>query len=32
MQSMYKFMELKGCDIGYRVSLEPFARYDKIIE
>ncbi len=30
MQSMYKFMELKGCDYGIRTSLEPFSSYDKV--
>jgi len=31
MQSLHKFMELKACERGYRVSLEPFAEYDKIL-
>ena len=30
MQSMYKFIELKGCEYGFRTSLEPFAAYEKI--
>jgi predicted AAA+ superfamily ATPase len=30
MQSMYKFMELKDCEYGVRVSLEPFAEYGKV--
>jgi uncharacterized protein len=30
MQSMYKFIELKDCDFGYRLSLEPFSNYPKI--
>ena len=30
MQSMYKFIEQKGCDYGIRTSLEPFAAYDKV--
>jgi predicted AAA+ superfamily ATPase len=30
MQSMYKFIELKNCEYGYRVSLENFAEYDKV--
>jgi uncharacterized protein len=30
MQSMYKFIELKGCEYGFRTSLEPFATYEKI--
>lgn len=30
MQSMYKFIELKGCEYGIRTSLEPFSSYDKI--
>jgi predicted AAA+ superfamily ATPase len=30
MQSMYKFMELKGCEYGIRTSLEPFAEYGKV--
>jgi predicted AAA+ superfamily ATPase len=30
MQSMYKFIELKDCDFGYRLSLEPFSCYPKI--
>lgn len=31
MQSMYKFIELKKCDFGFRVSLEPFSCYDKVL-
>ncbi|WP_044263488.1 ATP-binding protein [Bacteroides timonensis] len=30
MQSMYKFMELKGSDYGIRTSLEPFSSYEKV--
>lgn len=30
MQSMYKFIELKGCDYGIRTSLEPFSTYGKV--
>lgn len=30
MQSMYKFLELKGSDYGIRTSLEPFSSYGKI--
>ncbi len=30
MQSMYKFIELKGCEYGIRTSLEPFASYGKV--
>ena len=30
MQSMYKFMELKGCNYGIRTSLEPFSAYEKV--
>jgi predicted AAA+ superfamily ATPase len=30
MQSMYKFIELKNCDFGYRLSLEPFSSYPKV--
>lgn len=30
MQSMYKFIELKGCDYGIRTSLEPFSCYEKV--
>lgn len=30
MQSMYKFIELKGCDYGIRISLEPFSCYGKV--
>ncbi|MDR0812348.1 MAG: ATP-binding protein [Paludibacter sp.] len=30
MQSMYKFIELKDCEYGYRVSLENFSVYDKV--
>jgi predicted AAA+ superfamily ATPase len=30
MQSMYKFIEQKDCDFGYRLSLEPFSNYPKI--
>lgn len=30
MQSMYKFIELKGCDYGIRIFLEPFSCYDKV--
>jgi len=30
MQSLYKFLEVKGGDYGFRVSLEPFATYGKI--
>jgi uncharacterized protein len=30
MQSMYKFIESKGCDFGYRVSLESFANYKNV--
>jgi predicted AAA+ superfamily ATPase len=30
MQSMYKFIELKGCGYGIRTSLEPFSSYEKV--
>jgi len=30
MQSMYKFMELKRCAYGFRVSLEPFSEYNNV--
>lgn len=30
MQSMYKFLELKGIEYGIRTSLEPFASYEKV--
>ena len=30
MQSMYKFIELKGCDYGIRTSLEPVSFYEKV--
>lgn len=30
MQSMYKFLELKGCEYGIRTSLEPFSSYEKV--
>lgn len=30
MQSMYKFMEQKGSERGYRVSLEQFAEFEKV--
>lgn len=30
MQSLYKFMELKGSRYGFRVSLEPFSEYENI--
>ena len=30
MQSMYKFLELKGSEYGIRTSLEPFSSYEKI--
>jgi predicted AAA+ superfamily ATPase len=30
MQSMYKFIELKDCEYGVRVSLEPFTEYGKV--
>ena len=30
MQSMYKFMELKGYDYGIRTILEPFSSYEKV--
>lgn len=30
MQSMYKFIELKGCKYGIRTSLEPFSSYEKV--
>jgi predicted AAA+ superfamily ATPase len=30
MQSMYKFIELKGSRYGFRVSLEPFSAYEKV--
>lgn len=30
MQSMYKFIELKGCEYGIRTSLEPFSSYEKV--
>ena len=30
MQSLYKFIELKNCEYGFRVSLEPFSEYDKV--
>jgi predicted AAA+ superfamily ATPase len=30
MQSMYKFIDLKGCEYGYRTSLENFAAYEKV--
>ena len=30
MQSMYMFIDLKGCEYGIRTSLEPFSFYDKI--
>jgi predicted AAA+ superfamily ATPase len=30
MQSMYKFIELKNSEYGYRTSLENFSEYDKI--
>ena len=30
MQSMHKFIELKGCEYGYRTSLENFCAYGKV--
>lgn len=30
MQSMYKFIEMKGCAYGIRTSLEPFSSYEKV--
>ncbi|WP_186971897.1 DUF4143 domain-containing protein [Bacteroides sp. L5] len=30
MQSMYKFIELKGCEYRIRTSLKPFVSCDKI--
>lgn len=30
MQSMYKFIELKGCEYGIRTTLEPFSCYEKV--
>jgi predicted AAA+ superfamily ATPase len=30
MQSMYKFIELKGCEYGFRTSLENFSAYEKV--
>lgn len=30
MQSMYKFLELKGCEYGIRTSLEPFSSYENV--
>lgn len=30
MQSMYKFIELKGCEYGIRTCLEPFSSYEKV--
>lgn len=30
MQSMYRFIELKGSEYGYRVSLENFSEYEKV--
>lgn len=30
MQSMYKFIEIKGCDYGIRTSLEPYSSYGKV--
>jgi predicted AAA+ superfamily ATPase len=30
MQSLYRFLELKGIEFGFRSSLEPFSEYDKV--
>jgi len=30
MQSMYKFIELKHCAYGFRVSMEPFSEYHRV--
>jgi len=30
MQSLHRFIELKHCEYGFRISLEPFSEYDKV--